>query len=400
MVKTANEEILDAVIRHQIFLLRYSGTVRNRIFKLLNDTEEEMARRIRDMLRGTEGLTTPRELQRMQSLLAALDAIRLDSWKDARKFLLDEMTQLSYQEPITMSNVVTTALPVTITTVLPSADFLKAIVTSKPFEGRLLKDWAASMANEDLRRIHAAIQAGMVAGEDHATIARRVVGTGRLMGADGVTEMTRQSVQTIVRTAVQHVANGGRAAFFNENKDIIDEEQFVATLDSRTTPICRALDGKKYPVGKGPQPPIHMNCRSLRIAVIDGTLLGNRPAKPTTEKMLAQEYAEENGLGDVSSRADLPRGTKAGFDEWSRKRMRQLIGPVPATSTYQTWLKGQSAAFQNEVLGETKAKLFRNGDLPLDKFVDLNSGREFTLKELASKHKAAFVAAGLDPSGF
>jgi hypothetical protein len=73
---------------------------------------------------------------------------------------------------------------------------------------------------------------------------------------------------------------------------------------------------------------------------------------------------------------------------------------VPATSTYQTWLKGQTDAFQNEVLGKTKAELFRNGGLKLDQFVDLNSGREFTLSELAAAHADAFRAAGLDPKGF
>lgn len=400
MPKTANEEILDAVIRHQIFLLRYSGTVRNRITSILNRTEEELARRIRDQLRANAGLTTPREWQRLQSLLAALDAIRLKGWKEAQTFLLDEMEQLAYHEPIVLQGLYTTPLPVYVNTVLPSTEFLKTVALSRPFEGRLLKDWADTMAREDIRRIHAAVQAGMVAGEDHATIARRVVGTARLKGADGVTEMTRAQVQTIVRTAVQHVANGSRDAFFDANKDILTEEQFVATLDSRTTPQCRALDGRTFEVGKGPRPPLHFNCRSLRIAAIDGTLLGDRPAKPTTERLLVLEYAQKNGLGDVKSREGLPRGTKGKFDEWKRGRIRQLVGPVPATSTYQAWLKKQSTAFQEEVLGVAKAKLFRKGGLALDKFVDINSGREFPLSELARKHAEAFRAAGLDPKSF
>lgn len=400
MEKTANEEILDAVIRHQIFLLRYSGTVRNRITGILNRTEEELARRIRDQPRANAGLTTPREWQRLQSLLAALDAIRLNGWKEAQKFLLDEMEQLAYHEPIVLQGLYTTPLPVYVNTVLPSTEFLKAVALSRPFEGRLLKDWADTMAKEDIRRIHSAVQAGMVAGEDHATIARRVVGTARLKGADGVTELTRSQVQSIVRTAVQHVANGARDAFFDANRDILTEEQFVATLDSRTTPQCRALDGKKFEIGQGPRPPLHFNCRSLRVAAIDGTLLGDRPAKPTTERLLVIEYAQKNGLGDIKSREALPRGTKGEFDKWKRGRIRQLVGPVPATSTYQTWLKNQSAAFQEEVLGVAKAKLFRQGGLPLDKFVDLNSGREFPLSELAKKHAEAFRAAGLDPKSF
>jgi SPP1 gp7 family putative phage head morphogenesis protein len=400
MAKTTNEELLDAVLRHQIFLLRYSGHVRNRVNGILNQTEEELARRIRDQLRNSGGVTTSVEWRRLESLLAALEAVRMEGWQQARQFLVEEMTQLAYREPIVVNAVYTTVIPVQVHTVMPSSEFLRAIALSRPFEGRLLREWADSMASDDVRRIHAAVQAGMVAGEDHATIARRVVGTANLRGADGVTEVSRRQVQAVVRTAVQHVANSARNAFFDANSDLITEEQFVATLDSRTTPQCRALDGMKFPLSKGPQPPLHFNCRSLRIAVIDGVLAGQRPANPTTEKLLVEEYAKQNNLTGINSRGEIPKGMRGDYDKWARGRIRQMVGPVPATETYQTWLKKQSAAFQNEVLGDAKGTLFRQGGLTLDKFVDLRTGREFTLSELAKKHAEAFRAAGLDPRGF
>lgn len=393
MVKTANEEILDAVLRHQIYLLRYSDHVRNRITKILNGTEAELAMRIRDTLRNSQGLTSPVELKRMQALLAALDAIRLGGWEEASKYLLDEMKELAYQEPIIMDEILNTHIPVEISTVLPKANFLRSVALSRPFEGRVLKEWADSMAAEDLRRIHNAVQMGMVAGETAPDIARRVVGSGAVMGADGMTEMTRRQVQAVVRTAVQHVANNARKDFFTANADLITQEQFVATLDSRTTPICRALDGKLFEVGKGPQAPLHFQCRSLRIAAIDGVLLGDRPANPTTEKMLLKEYADKNGLGNIASRADLPKGTKGAYDDWARKRKREMIGPVPATENYQTWLKRQPNEFQDEVLGAERAALYRDGKLTLDKFVDLQTGRQFSLDELRAKYPGAFTAA-------
>ncbi len=399
MPKTANEEILDAVIRHQIFLLRYSGYVRSRMTSIVNKSEEDLARRIRDQISNGAGTRSTVEWRRLQALLAALTSIRKDSWTEAKAFLMDEMEQLAYQEPIILDSLYRTPIPVIVSTVLPSTEFLKAVALSRPFEGRLLKDWADTMEVEDVRRIHSAVQAGMVAGEDHATIARRVVGTARAKGADGVTEVSRRQIQTIVRTAVQHVANGARDAFFDSNKDLFVMERFVATLDSRTTPVCRANDGKEFEIGKGPRPPLHFNCRSLRVAAIDDTLLGSRPAKPTTEKQLVREYAKQNDLGTINSRSELPRGTKGDYDKWARGRIRELVGPVPASETYQTWLTKQSKAFQDEVLGETRAKLFRQGGLTLDRFVD-HSGRELTLRELASKHADAFRAAGLDPDQF
>ena len=41
------------------------------------------------------------------------------------------------------------------------------------------------------------------------------------------------------------LTNKARAVFFDANNDIFDEEVFVATLDSHTTPICRATDGTR-----------------------------------------------------------------------------------------------------------------------------------------------------------
>lgn len=399
MAKTSNEELFDALVRHQIYLLRYSGYVRNRMTTILDASEDELGRRIRDRLRNSIGLTTPVEWQRLKSLQATLEAIRMKSWDEANKFLSDEAVKLSYQEPIQFDSIVKTVLPVVVETVMPSARFLKQIALSRPFEGRILKDWSKTMAADDIRRMHSAIQAGMVAGEDSATIARRVVGTSTLKGIDGMTEISRRQVQAITRTAVQHVSNNARDAWAEDNADILTAEQFVATLDSRTTAICRSLDGEVFPLGKGPRPPLHFQCRSLRIPAIDGSTAGDRPAKPITQKMLVREYAEKNNLGDIDSRDELPRGTKGDFDKWARDRTRDLVGPIPANTSYQVWLKGQSVSFQDEVLGVTKARLFRDGGLQLDKFVNRN-GDELTLSDLATKHAEAFRAAGLDPTKY
>lgn len=57
----------------------------------------------------------------------------------------------------------------------------------------------------------------------------------------------------------------------------IEEYQYLATLDIRTSKICRELDGKTYPIkerqiGKN-CPPMHPWCRSTTIPVVDRTLI-------------------------------------------------------------------------------------------------------------------------------
>ena len=101
----------------------------------------------------------------------------------------------------------------------------------------------------------------------------------------------------------------------------------------------------------------------------------------------------------MSSRGALPRGHRGAFDQYSRGRVRELTGQVPANVNYETFLRRQSVEFQEDVLGKTKARLFRRGDLSLDKFVN-RRGDELTLQELARREAQAFRDAGLDPDDF
>lgn len=396
---TVNEELFDALVRHQIYLLRVSGSIRNRILALLDATEQDIADKIRSRLLNATGLDTPADVRRLEGLLSAIRVTRLKAWDQVTEEWLQQVQDVATNEPALLAGITRTVSPVILDLVLPSVRSLKAIATSNPFEGRTLKEWARSIAVEDLRRIENAVRVGMVQGESSAEIARRVVGSANLRGVDGVTQITRRGAEAITRTAVNHVSNQARREFINANADLFDEEQYVATLDSRTTPVCRGNDGKRFPVGKGPIPPLHFNCRSLRVPVIDGDALGQRPAKPVTEKQLLREFSEKNGFPAPKKRADLPHGTKTQYDQFARSRIRELTGRVPAKETYQTWLTKQSASFQDDVLGKTRAQLFRKGGITLDRFTN-RAGDEIPLSQLARSHAEAFRAAGLDPEDF
>lgn len=69
--------------------------------------------------------------------------------------------------------------------------------------------------------------------------------------------------------------------------------------------------------------------------------------------------------------------------EWANR----VVGQVPAETTYDQWLRRQSAAFQDDILGPTRGRLFREG-MTLDRFVD-HTGRRVTLDELDRMRPAA-----------
>ena len=388
----ANEAFFDAIIRHQIGLLRNAGHIRNQIFEILDATEAD----IRDRIMRLDGQTVTRA--RLERLLNEITALRSDAWKKSAQVWRDELIAIAKAEPEFVANAMRTVSPSLLQTTLPTAEVLAAIVSQQPFEGRVMREWAQNVRNADLARIRAQIQIGLTHGESMQQIARRVVGTVRQRGRDGVTQISRRDAQGITRTAVIAISNQAKRAFYKLNTDILDKEIYVATLDSRTTPICRSLDGKTFPVGEGPIPPLHFNCRSARVGLLFAEAIGRRPAKRGTTRMLLREYTAANGIR-ASSRGRLPYGHKGAFDKFARRRMNELTGQVDSKVTYQQWLTRQSAAFQDDVLGPTRGRLFRRGGLDLDRFVN-RQGDQITLSQLAGNDAAAFRAAGLDPDDF
>lgn len=396
---TANEELLDALIRHQVFLLRLSGQIRNDIHKLLDATEADISAQIRQrMARSADG-PTPANLRRARRLMATIRETRLTAWSQVTAKWVEELQELALATPERAAAQVRTVSPAVLDLALPAPAALRNIVRSNPFEGRVLREWARDVASSDIRRINDQVNIGLVQGETPAQLARRVVGSARLNGRDGVTQITRRNAEAITRTAVSSISNQARREFFKENEEIFTKELYVSTLDGQTTPICRSLDGNQYDIGKGPIPPVHFGCRSIRVALLDAEVIGNRPTRRFTEQTLAREYQRANGLTVDGSRANLPRGHKGAFDKFAQRRKRELTGRVPAKTTYQQFLGRQSVEFQDDVLGRTRGRLFRRGELTLDKFVD-RRGREIPLGELAGREAAAFRAAGLDPDDF
>jgi len=397
--RTANELLADAIIRHQVGLLRYAGSLDRRTRELLDATEVDLRRAIRRRLRLSKGLDRPSDLARLEALLADVRRIRSRAWKSVEDLWVEEGRGLAVTEATTVDEILRAAAPVQLGTSVPPAPALRALVTSRPFEGRILRDWARTVRRNDLERVERAIKVGLVQGESGQEIARRVVGAVSTGGRGGATAIARNEAVAVVRTAVVAIASAARGALYARNADLLEAEVFLATLDSRTTPECRANDGKRFRVGEGPIPPLHWQCRSTRMPLLDDDVIGDRPFKASTERGLLREFAAREGFGAPAKRDGLPHGTKGDFDAFARRRVRDLTGRVPAKTTYQEWLGRQSAEFQNDVLGPTRGKLFRRGGLALDRFVDRH-GRELTLAELAIAHRRAFVEAGLDPASF
>ena len=181
------------------------------------------------------------------------------------------------------------------------------------------------------------IRQGVFSGESTQEIARRMVGklefgtfptsVKQISQAGGeLIKLSTNQIQTIVRTSVNQVQNQASQAVYAANSKVAPKYEYVATLDSRTSPICRRLDGRKFAYNKGPTPPQHFNCRSTTVPVVDYEGLSKRKGF---------EDLKPPPVGKVVTR---PSAT----------------GRVPQDTTYGEWLLKQDKKLQVKTLGNTK----------------------------------------------
>lgn len=389
--RTINELILDTLIIRQIYLLRFSTYLSNKLISIVQGTNDDVGRLIRDELsRMPKGVRTQAEWEKLKTLADRVSMIRRSAFELATTEVVAQLDQLAADESESLKATYESPLPVDVNFAIPSILTLALAIRARPFQGLTVTQWLERASKEDDRKVRAALNAGATAGEAADKVARRVVGSTRVAGVDGATHAAGRDLATIVRTAVQHTTSETRKEFNIVNKTVmLETEIFAAVLDGHTTALCRSLDGNRYKPGEGPYPPLHMGCRSLRYAVLDGKAIKRFPLKPKVDEQWRKIF-KHKFAGDTS---------ETGYALWVQQRVERMTGAAPEPEVYSAWFAKQTASIQNSILGATKARLYRAGDMKLDKFVDY-TGREYSLKELSERMPDVFKRAGLNPKDF
>lgn len=245
---TANERLLDAAIHRAIDTHQYSEGVVRRLVSMLNGADADIFAALTSALERmpADSFTVARLEALLQSVRAMNDAVYARIGGD----LAAQMRAFGAAEAAFQVALFGSAIPAEVLARLPlmmvTAEQVYAAVVSRPFQGRLLSEWASSIADDRMRRIREAIRVGYVSNETNAQIMTRIRGTRALRYSDGIIEIDRRSLRSVVNTAVSHTAATARGEFYRANMKLIAAEQWVSTLDSRTTHICQARDGKRY----------------------------------------------------------------------------------------------------------------------------------------------------------
>jgi SPP1 gp7 family putative phage head morphogenesis protein len=105
----------------------------------------------------------------------------------------------------------------------------------------------------------------------------------------GFSKSTPWYWETVFRTNSIAAWNGGRFQQYREVADSIQDLQYVAILDRRTSDVCRSYNGITRPatdsIWQRITPPNHFNCRSTITAIWKGTMEAKRTARSTDENV-------------------------------------------------------------------------------------------------------------------
>jgi SPP1 gp7 family putative phage head morphogenesis protein len=399
-----------ALYRNAIDLNRYSNSVARRVMNAYNDIIIDAADQLRRLLPDAGGtgpmtITAPDQAARLRSILAQLKE-SLGTWAgDATQLTATELQGLTELQSEFVTEQLRKVLPAgardAVRTVEISPQFAQSVVTTDPTQlnvvalsddlfaavqgapqatfsltaakgatitlpnGEVLTKAFRGIATDQAERFSQVVRNGLLTGETTPSIAKRLVGrlqfgeqarTARQLAAAGgeLTAVADNQIMSLVRTSINQVANSASMAVYEANQDISKKYRYIATLDSRTSSICRALDNREFEYGKGPTPPQHFGCRSTIVAVIDPDIL-----PPST----------------IAKRASAD-------------------GPVPINTSYGQWLKDQPLKTQQDVLGASKVPYFNR---LVDKYgakdamakLVRDDGSELTLEQLRKRYGPA-----------
>jgi SPP1 gp7 family putative phage head morphogenesis protein len=331
-----NQKLYEREVRHQVGLRRYSAATLRKADALLARLGADLARRIRNLV--LTGEPNAAGLEALNRLLLEWTNKRIEVIDALEALLSGDMEALAiYERDFNTASLRSVTAGVGLNVATDAA--VVAAVNSRPFQGRFLREWMQGLDASIAAQVRDQLRIGYLEGEGINALVRRIRGTRARKYEDGILAVSRRAAQRVVRTAMTHTANAASQETYKAASETIKAVRYVAILDGRTSLICAGLDGEEFPIDKGPRPPQHPNCRSTTAAVIKG----------------APSFSRE---------------------------------------TYQAWLERQPTDVQNEILGPSRAKLFREG-VAVDRFTDRN-GQVWDLDELKQRESGVWMRAGLD----
>lgn len=335
-------ELMDAILRHSLELQRLSAYEEAEAEAILRELEAEL----RQLLNS--GALSERSKRQIAALIADADKA-IEARYAAVAVSLDThgLTLLVADRTVEALGLImgTKVAP-------PTAATLASLAKEVLIEGSPAKAWWAKQAEDTAFKFAAAVRQGVINGETNEKIVQRVVGRA---GEPGILSVARRNARALVHSSIMAASNDARLATYRENSRVIAGVRWLATLDGHTCVRCAALDGQSW------------------------TLDGERMAGTTVDYMAPPIHFNDRCVLSPVPKSFRDMGIP--IDEPTGGMRASSQGPIPASTSFNDFLKRQSPDFIERVLGKKRAKLFEAGKITVRDLVS-GTGRPLSLAEL------------------
>jgi hypothetical protein len=343
-------DLLDNELKLSLLLERYRPTTTTEMAKALNEALDNITLK----LIKTEESS---QKQRLRALIKEITNELQKAYTIMPGLLQEDMTSaadVAYTSGIKAlethgaSDVAFAALPKrAMSAILDMDEILKF-----GDKGYTIAGFVDEQTDFHIRRFKQIVSAGLAEGVAPSTIAKRLREVNK--------KATKSDIDAITRTVIAEARSRASEAAFEQADDVVIGWKSVGVLDSRVTFLCASLDGKKWFKSQGWTVeklksknywyPRHFRCRTVVI-----------------------------GITALSAQLDKDRTRASNMDD---------SGQISAKTDFQEAFDRQSEAFQKDYLGPARYKLYKEGRLEIKDFVDIKTGREYTIAEIKERMSA------------
>jgi SPP1 gp7 family putative phage head morphogenesis protein len=352
MADNANTKIYDRSVDRSAMLRLYEKRVGSKVDAILDEHKIKVPKLIENSKLNSKEFKDN------------LSAIILDTYQKAHTSSKTSLLDLVNSQTSYTVQTLDSALGKIWRTERPTRRIAEEIVLEKPLYSNttLAQGWAG-IAISERKRLEAIIRKGLAEGLTEEQIAR-------LVREGAAFKISRNQALGLVTTAVTSVYAQVDHAVYKANAQALQGWQYVAVLDSRTTPLCASRDGHIYPIEDTRHlPPAHWHCRSTTVPIVKSF----------------EQFGEITGLAQIRQK---------NFENLSLKQRQWYDGQSPLKESYDTWLRRQSTEVQLRHLGDMdKVAIFNKGDLKLSKFTN-EEGKSIGIKELNRLSDSGYGVSG------
>lgn len=382
---SAAEILADETTAHAFALLRVAGGLRVKALREIEGLFAELTTHAEKFgqLRTASGA-------RFRALEAEAGKIIKAAYKVIADGQLSDLERIAVAEGDFTRSALDKVVGVDVFTKKIDPRVLEQIAAGKIIDGHPASAWWEGQSANLRRRFAGEVSKGILLGETTPQIVKRIKGDIAANGPPGLKRKAQAEATALVRTSVQAIANAARIESFKTMKTV-KGIAWLSTLDSRTTVICIALDGKKWrlpdfaPIGhskKFPGPIAHIQCRSTQTAVTYSWEELSGKKLPELDNRTLQAAIEEKmqAAGETPERIDAAlANARASMDGYTR-----------ATNTFETWAENKSAAFIAGVIGPARYELWNAGKITFNDLTD-QSNRPLTVAQLEQATKTGAI---------